>query len=109
MRKVVFTIDDIEYFKQTFKLPDEQFAEIFKDKDSFKAVYTLTGNGNVPDKYDLTDYNGNKIFANSLNGYQRGVILNDCVAYFTGGKYFNDAYEPCGVVKIKEIVINKLA
>lgn len=102
MRKVVFTIDDIEYFKQKFKLSDEEVAEFFGEKESFKVIYTITGNGRDPDKYKLTDYNGNKIPFNSLNGYQKGVVLNDCMAYFTGGTYYDNSVEPCGVIKIEE-------
>lgn len=102
MRKVVFTIDDIEYFKRKFKLSDEQVAEFFGEKESFKVIYTITGNGRNPDKYELTDYDGNKITLDSLNGYQKGVVLNDCMAYFTGGTYHENSDEPCGVVKIEE-------
>jgi len=40
-----------------------------------------------------------------LNGYQKGVVLNDCHAYFTGGKYHSDTKEPCGVVEIKEEIM----
>ena len=68
MRKVVFTIDDIEYFKRKFKLSDEQVAEFFGEKESFKVIYTITGNGRNPDKYELTDHDGNKITLDSLNG-----------------------------------------
>jgi hypothetical protein len=102
MRKVVFTIDDIEYFKQKFKLSDKQVAEFFGEKESFKVIYTITGNGRNPDKYELTDYDGNKIPLDSLNGYQKGVVLNDCMAYFTGGEYHGDYDAPHGVIKIEE-------
>lgn len=54
------------------------------------------------DRYELTDYDGNRIDINSLNGYEKGVILNDCYAYFVGRKYHSDAKEPFGVVEIVE-------
>lgn len=55
-----------------------------------------TSNGN------LNCLNGNKITLDSLNGYQKGVVLNDCMAYFTGGTYHKNSDEPCGVIKIEE-------
>ena len=103
MRKVIFTIDDIEYFKKKHNLSTEQTKEIFGDKESFKAIYTIIGEGKDPDKYTLTDFDGNKININSLNGYQKGIIINDCMAYFTGGTYFNNSDCPCGVVNIREV------
>lgn len=38
----------------------------------------------------------------NLNGYEKGVVLNDCYAYFTGGNYHSNASQPCGVVEIVE-------
>lgn len=45
---------------------------------------------------------GNKININDLNGYEKGVVLNDCYTYFVGGKYHSNADHPCGVVEIIE-------
>lgn len=106
MRKVVFKIDDEEFFKQEYKdqLTEKQWKEFFKDTNPFKAIYTLIGD-KEPDRYELTDFNGNKININNLNGYQRGVVLNDCMSYFTGGKYYDDADKPCGVIDITEVII----
>ena len=103
MRKVIFTIDDLEYFKRSNNLTEEQLQDIFGDKESFKVIYTLYGEGNCIDRYTLTDYDGNKVNLNDLNGYQRGVVLNDCVAYFNGGKYHENETEPCGVVDIQDM------
>ncbi len=102
MRKVIFTIDDFAFFKRHYNLTDEQMQDIFSDKKSFKVIYTLIGEEKSINKYELTDYVGNKISINDLNGYEKGVILNDCMAYFTGGKYHSNAEVPCGVVDIKE-------
>lgn len=102
MRKVIFTIDDIEYFKRKHNLTNEQTQDIFGNKESFKVIYTIIGEGKDPDKYTLTDFDGNKININSLNGYQKGIIINDCMAYFMGGTYFNNSDCPCGVVDIRE-------
>lgn len=103
MRKVIFKIDDEEFFKQEHKdqLTEEQWNGFFKGTNPFKAIYTLIGE-NYPDKYELTDHDGNKLNYNNLNGYQRGVVLNDCMAYFNGEKYYDNAAKPCGVVKIIE-------
>ena len=102
MRKVIFKIDDLEWFRQYYKLSEEQFSDIFSDQQPFKCIYILYGEGQQVDRYELTDYTGNNIYLNDLNGYQKGVILNDCYVYFTGGKYHSDTEGPCGVVDIKE-------
>lgn len=105
MRKVTFTIDDLAFFKKYHNLTEEQMKDIFKDKKSFKVIYTLYGDGKNVDRYELTDYDGNKVNMDDLNGYQKGVVLNDCYAYFTGGKYHSNANVPCGAVDIKEETI----
>lgn len=102
MRKVTFYIDDLEWFRKFYNLTDKQMENLFSDVSSFKVIYTLYGYGNYIDRYTLTDYSEKNININSLNGYQRGVILSDCHAYFTGGKYCNNGKEPCGVVRIDE-------
>lgn len=86
MRKVKYIINDLEYLKRVYDLNDTD--DILKDIQPFKAIYTLIdeGNGNYYDRYELTDFEGNKININSLNGYQRGVVLYDCVRHFTGQK-----------------------
>lgn len=104
MRKVTFYIDDLEWFRKSYNLSDKQMEDLFSDTSSFKVVYTLYGEKNNIDHYTLTDYDGTKVDLSSLNGYQKGVILNDCMAYFNGGKYFNDGKEPCGVMRIEENV-----
>lgn len=103
MRKITFTINDLEWFRKYYKMSELQFNDIFGNEEPFKCIYVLYGEKKeCPDRYELTDLNGNKININDLNGYQKGVVLNDCWAYFTGGKYHSDTEEPCGVVNIKE-------
>lgn len=106
MRKVIFKIDDHEYFKREFVEKDgcteKQAEDILKGLGIFKAIYTLYGTGKQVDRYTLTDHNGNRININDLNGYEKSVVLNDCCAYFTGGKYHSDTDNPCGVVEIIE-------
>ena len=67
---------------------------------SFKAILTLYGEGKSLNRYELTDANGNQMSINDLNGYQKGVIINDCYAYFEEKSYFNNSEQPCGVIKI---------
>lgn len=102
MRKVTFYIDDLEWFRKSYNLTDKQMEDLFSDTGSFKVIYTLYGDGNEVDRYTLTDYEGNKIDINSLNGYQKAVVLSDCWAYFTGNKYSDGDSEPCGVMRIEE-------
>lgn len=106
MRKVVFKIDDIAYFKKLYRLTEEQTKEIFTEP-SFKAIYTLYGHGKDVCRYELTDYDGNKINLSDLNGYIRGIILSDCKAYFSGWKYHHDgATEPFGVISIEDTKVS---
>ena len=105
MRKVIFKIDDQEYFRRELEKENctgKQTENILKGIGIFKAIYTLYGTGKQVDRYELTDYKGNKININDLNGYEKGVVLNDCYTYFTGGRYFNNADKPSGVVNIIE-------
>lgn len=105
MRKVIFKIDDKEYFRRELEkenVPNDIKEKILNSVKSFKSIYTLYGEGNNVDRYELTDYDGNKISINDLNGYEKGVVLNDCCAYFTGGKYHSNTDKPCGVVEITE-------
>lgn len=105
MRKVTFIIDDEKYFRCNLKhqnpqLTENQINDILSDIVSFKAVLTLYGEDKSLDRYELTDENGNQMSINDLNGYQKGVIINDCYAYFEGKSYFNNNEQPCGVIKI---------
>lgn len=105
MRKVIFKIDDKEYFRRDLKrqnCTESQTEDILKGLGNFKAIYTLYGNEKQVDRYELTDQDGNKININDLNGYEKGVVLNDCYAYFVGRKYHSNADHPCGVVDIVE-------
>ena len=105
MRKVTFVIDDKQYLRSYFKrqnpqLTENQIDDLLSDIVSFKAVLTLYGEGKSLNRYELTDENGNQMSINDLNGYQKGVIINDCYAYFEGGKYFDNADFPHGVIGI---------
>lgn len=106
MRKVIFKIDDEEFFKRENKdkLTEEQWNEFFKGTNPFKAIYTIIGD-KYPDRYELTDLEGNKLIIDNLNGYQRGVVLKDCMAYFNGETFYDNADKPCGVIEITEETI----
>ena len=60
MRKVIFKIDDIEWFRRFYEVPEEDFKKVFEGKESFKVIFTLYGNGKTVDRHELTDFNGNK-------------------------------------------------
>lgn len=105
MRKVTFKIDDKKYFRKEFEkegYTESQIIDILNGLSNFKVIYILYGEGKEVDRYTLTDFDGNKIDINGLSGYEKGVVLNDCYAYFTGGKYHCNAENPCGVVEIIE-------
>lgn len=107
MRKVIFKIDDIVWMKKHYNLTEAQIKDIFSDPKPFRVLYVLIGEGKSVDRYELTDYEGNKLRMDNLNGYERGVVLNDCYAYFTGGKYHSDTKGPCGVIEIVEETVER--
>ena len=102
MRKVVFLIDDMKFYKRAYKLSAQEIAGIFADMKSFKVIFTLYGEGTHVDRYKLTDYNGNTVSLNTLNMYEKGIVLNDCYAYFEGRKFNNKEKMPCGVIGIED-------
>lgn len=107
MRKVKYYIDDFQWFKRFYNLSDTAVSHIFGNNKTFKVVFTLFGESNDVNRYELTDYKGDKVLLDSLNDYQIGVTLRDCYAHFEGGKYFDNQQEPTGVVKIEEVTLEK--
>ena len=106
MRKVTYHIDDLAYFRKLWakqaNITEEQISGILSDLEPFTAIYTLYGEKTNIDRSELTDVDGNKISINDLNGYQRSVILSDCMAHFEGRENHDGEADPCGVVKIEE-------
>lgn len=106
MRKVTYTIDDKKYFeadlhRQKPNITAEEVEAILAYLRDFKAIYTLYGDEKFPDRYTLTDFNEKKISLDSLNGYQKACILNDCMRHFSGKSCaYGDV--PCGVISIEE-------
>lgn len=103
IKAITFYIDDCKYFRRQLK--EQGFAEnsiddILNTVEPFRAVYTLIGRPSNSDYYSLTDFDGNRISINALNGYQKGVILNACYAYYMGSQK-----HPHGVIKIDELNI----
>ena len=102
MRKVIFYIDDLEYFRRIWteesNCTPEQIENILSGLKDFKATFTLYGDGKNVSRYDLVDADGNQIGINDLNGYERGRIIGECYAYFEGYSVEN----PCGVIGIEE-------
>ena len=83
MRKVKYHINDLEWMKQHYKMSGKEFSSIFDGQIPFQAVYSLIGEQNS-NKYVLLDIEGNRLNINNLNGYEKGVILNDCNNHFLG-------------------------
>lgn len=88
-----YHLDDKQYFTDLLKrenATEQKVAEIIGDKEYFTAIFTLYGyerNGSISiDRYKLTDNNGQKISINSLNGYEHGIIINECYRHFYGHK-----------------------
>lgn len=84
MRKVTYTIDDVAYFRRIYK--DYDANSLLSHIRPFKAVYVLYStayNDKTPDRYELF-IDGKKANINTLNGYQRGVVLGDCFNHFIG-------------------------
>lgn len=104
MRKVIFRINDHEYFRRLFygrfpKVPEKQIEESLSHLAlPFKGTFILKGN-RQPESYELYGESGEKLNINSLNGYQKGIVITDCYRYYEG-----KLEKPCGVVEIKEEV-----
>ena len=109
MRKVTFKIDDVKFFRKSFKkqiptLTEYQIDELVSDmKPSFKVTFILYGEGKSIDRYELINSDGKQMNINDLNGYQKGCIINDCYAYFEEREYYANADSPCGVIEIIDI------
>ncbi len=88
--KMTFYINDVETFKRIHPEVD------FSDLDPFICTYVLIGYKNhLPERYELYATDGSKLNINDLNGYQRAIILGDCVRYFEGkpSKYECNMFE----------------
>ena len=93
MRKVTYKINDIEWFRRDMvshhpEWTMDQINEILSAmNEPFIAEYSLYGNGNQPEKYELI-VNGEPWSINDkrLNGYHKGCILNDCMRQFIGAE-----------------------
>lgn len=78
-RVVKYYIDDVKRMIQDYGWFKKEILEL--ELDSFKVIFTLIGEDNQVDKYKLTDYEGNKIPLSSINGYERGLLM-DCYSHF---------------------------
>lgn len=101
LREVTYHIDDAAYMKELYKNQGEKDVDKTIDDlvTPFRCTYQLIGRKDKPDSdyYVLRDEAGKWMNRNDLNGYQRGVILNDCERHFEG-----KCKKPFGVVRIKE-------
>ena len=104
MRKVIFTINDHEFFRKRYDLSPEQMQCLYGNEPGFRAKYTLISrpdNDRMIDRYELTDLDGGKMNINDLIPYQRGVILVDCKRFFEEQRPFiGNGKQPTGVTRI---------
>lgn len=105
MRKMVYYIDDVEFFRRCL-LDREDVSEVEAKNildslnSAFRAEYTLYGNGADIERYELKHPDGSKMSLSELNGYQRGCILGECKQHFANPEKYP---EPCGVIEIKNL------
>ena len=105
---IKFIVDDEKYFKDKWMsdgLCEEQAMRVAGMlPPAFRCIFTLTQNRNGL-KYTLIKPDGKKLKMDSLNDYQRNVVIGECYDYFFA-KQANptDIFEPkhpCGVTEIK--------
>ena len=99
MRKVTYTIDDLEYFRELYKGADN-LEEILGCITPFRCEYTLIGE-EYEERYLLL-VEGQEISINELNGYQRGVVLADCQRHFQRKPLESGGEMHTGCIKIEE-------
>ena len=107
---IKFVVDDEKYFKDNWiseGMSEEQVIRaigIFPP--AFRCIFTVTQNRNGL-KYTLTKPDGKKLKTNSLNDYQRNVVIAECYDYFfakqAGKKAAFELKHPCGVTEIEII------
>lgn len=106
MRKVTFKID---LLKSLYDLAVEQNPGVAPEKikaalgdKEWKVIYTLYGSKEqkFPDRYSLTDYDGNRMNINDVEGGFEKSILNNCFGFY----HDPDRYisEMLGVVEITD-------
>ena len=87
MRRVTYYINDHEYMKKDWADKVDDIESILSGLPApFACIYTLSGDEDSAffDHYELKDVLGNKMDINSLNGYQRGVILCNAQRHYAG-------------------------
>ncbi len=97
MRKVTYIIDDEKGFNKILN------GKKYDVKDPLKLIYTLTQEGSDI-RFTLTDFNGNPININSLNGYQ-SMYTNECLDAFRKDTEISEKYKD--FIEIKENIIIK--
>lgn len=85
-RRVTYHINDHESLRMMYAGAEGLEGILESLPPPFICTYTLIGDsGNMyPDRYELRDEEGNKININSLNGYQKGVVLDNAKRHYSG-------------------------
>lgn len=102
MEKVSYKIDIVKYLvdlaiRENPGVDPEKIKKTIGSGDEWKVVYSLFGvRGSFPNRYTLTDYDGNRIDITTINNFQHS-ILGDCFNNFWNPKKFPD---PLGAIEI---------
>lgn len=99
-RKVTFYIDDEAYMRYHLRkynnLSEAEIEEALSNYENFRIIYTLFGDGNFFDYYEIKSDDG-CIYADwQFTDYQR-EFFTECMGYFVG-----QIDEPFGVTRIVE-------
>lgn len=101
-RRVTYYINDKAYMEKLYA-GTENLNAILEGINPFACIYVLEGQEDsmFPDHYNLTDVFGRPIRMDSLNGYQRGVVLCAADAHYAGRE--TDMF---GIMEFKEEFID---
>lgn len=100
-KKVTYIINDYVFFlnelTDSYHLEYDEALNIVDYMEPFECMLVLEGteSSNIPDRYKLYDKMHKPMNINSLNGYQKGCIINECYKHYAG-----NAEKPFGVIAI---------
>ena len=89
-RKMIFEIDDYEYFRRVYNVEPTKLDDVkqFKCTCIYYTFYSQIYDKSIFYGYELYDENGNKI-EGRLTNYQK-YVLKDCDNYFRGKEPQNE-------------------
>jgi len=100
LRKISFCIDDVAYIRNTLirenNLTHAQIADVLKDYDGFNVTFTLQGEAEICNDYEIIDENNNSLSLSEFTDYQQEFFI-ECMNYWYG-----TTESPIGVIHIAE-------